>query len=253
MSEQLNEHSCEASLLHRARGRDPDAVNTLYSTHAVAARQVAIHVAGIAAADDLVADAFARVIAQLHAGRGPTKDFRSYLHATIRNRSRDIHRLTHRERPASHLPWILEDGLEPVDGPDARLRTTVQDEQIVAAFENLPKDWREVLWHLELRDRAPSEVATLMDLTPAAVSSLSYRAREGLRLAYLDQVLAQFPSRPACRWTRDRLSRYVREKVGARPACRIEAHLEECATCSAVMSDLEGANRRLAGLSCGPA
>ena len=50
-----------------------------------------------------------------------------------------------------------------------------------------------MLCHLELRDRRITEVAGLMGLTPVAVSSLAYRTREGLRLAYLDQTNRRRP------------------------------------------------------------
>ncbi len=242
------QRGAEQDLLDRARRFDSDAVDTLYSTHLQAARQVAVALAGPAAADDLVADAFARVLAQLHAGRGPASNFRSYLHQTIRNRHRDIWRRSHRESPVSHEPWVLEGGLEAEHGPEEELEQAESDELLVKAFDGLPQDWREVLWHLEVRNRPVHDVAALMNLTPAGVSSLAYRAREGLRLAYLDQMVHTTPPGRDCQWTRDRLSKYVRGRLSASAEGRLELHLRDCASCSATIADLAHTNRKLAAL-----
>lgn len=241
--------SAEAALLTRARRRDPAAVDALYVAHVLEARRLAVRLAGTSLADDLVADSFARVISQLDAGRGPSEDFRSYLLATIRNRFRDVQRRARRERPVSHQAWILEDGVDPVAGPEASLDRSAEDDRVAAAFGTLPQDWREVLWHVELRGRPVPEVAGLMGLTPAAVSSLAYRAREGLRLAFLDQLLED----PAveegeCRWVRERLSRYLRDRVSERVGRRVDLHLDECRSCSSATDALGQVNGRLAGL-----
>ncbi len=236
----------EAALLERARRRDPDAVDALYAEHAPAARGMAIALAGPGSADDLVADAFARVIAQLHAGRGPADSFRSYLLATVRNRFRDVQRRARREVPAAPRSWLLERNAEPVEGPEAELDRSQDGDRAAAAFNSLSEEWREVLWHLELRDRPLLEVAGLLGMTPAAVSSLAYRAREGLRVAYLDQGLAEDPRQPECRWVHERVSRYLRHRVSERAARRIEAHLLGCESCAEATVELGQVNRRLA-------
>jgi RNA polymerase sigma factor (sigma-70 family) len=221
-------------------------VDALYVEHAAAAHRMATALAGAALAEDLVAESFARVISQLHAGRGPSGSFRSYLFATIRNRYRDVQRRGRREVPAAPRSWVLEGGAEPVEGPEAALDRSVEADQVAAAFDTLSEEWREVLWHLELRGRPLAEVATLLELTPAAVSSLAYRAREGLRVAFLDQALQDSPGEPECTWVRDRLSRYLRHRVSERVTRRIVVHLRDCRSCSAEASTLGRVNRRLA-------
>ncbi len=241
--------SAEVALLTRARRRDPAAIDALYVAHVLEARRLAVRLAGASLADDLVADSFARVISQLNAGRGPSEDFRSYLLATIRNRFRDVQRRGRRERPVSHQAWILEGGVDPIAGPEASLDRSVEDDRVAAAFDTLPQDWREVLWHVELRGRPVPEAAELMGLTPAAVSSLAYRAREGLRLAFLDQLLEDPTVEDGeCRWVRERLSRYLRDRVSDRVGRRVELHLDECRSCSSATDALGQVNRRLAGI-----
>lgn len=57
-----------------------------------------------------------------------------------------------------------------------------------AAFATLPERWRIVLWHLEVMDESPAEVAPLLGMTPDGVATLAHRAREELRRAYLERV-----------------------------------------------------------------
>lgn len=236
----------ETDLLARARRRNPDAVDALHAEHAPAARGMAIALAGPGSAEDLVADAFARVIAQLHAGRGPSDSFRSYLFATIRNRFRDVQRRARQELPAAPRSWLLERNAEPTAGPEADLDRSEDADRAAAAFDSLAEEWREVLWHLELRDRPLLEVAGLLGIAPAAVSSLAYRAREGLRVAYLEQGLAEDPRPPECRWLHERMGRYLRHRVSERAARRIEAHLPVCESCAEATVELGQVNRRLA-------
>ena len=56
---------------------------------------------------------------------------------------------------------------------------------IARAFASLPERWQAVLWHTEIEGARPADVAPLLGLTANGVAALAYRAREGLRQAYL--------------------------------------------------------------------
>ncbi|MBS4753703.1 sigma-70 family RNA polymerase sigma factor [Nocardioides sp. zg-ZUI104] len=230
-------------LLRRARRGDGAAVEALYREHVGPATALARVLAGPAAADDLVADAFARVLAQIRAGRGPGNNFRAYLFATIRNRHRDILRRTNRETPVPAEDWLLEMPDEvPRDGD-----TEVDDDAAVAALTSLPHRWQQVLWHLEVEERSVPEVAALLDLSPAAVSSLAYRAREGLRLAYLTHHLpATTGGTSSCEWTRPRLAGFVRGGLTTRAAVKVDSHLAGCRACALSLVELKQVNADLA-------
>lgn len=233
----------DQELLDRVRAGDGAAFGELYDEHAGAARRLASFLAGPDGADDLVAESFARILDLLGAGGGPTSNFRAYLYTAIRNRYRDNLRTSH-ERPASDAPWLL-DSHEPsaeelVPGIDAN--------GAVAALTSLPGTWQQVLWYLEVEGRKPAEVADLLAMSPVAVSSLAYRAREGLRRAYLDQHLVGASVPEQCRWTRDRLSQYVRDDLSSRASAKVGEHLAGCAGCSAAFAELETLNKKLAAL-----
>lgn len=231
----------EEILLDRVRAGDGAAFERLYAAHAAAARRLAVILAGADGAEELVSESFARILDQLRAGGGPTTNFRAYLHTTIRNRHRDVLRAT-RERPSSDQPWLLDTAEPPAD----ELVAGIDSNGAVAALSSLPGQWQQVLWHLEVEGRKPAEIAELLTMTPAAVSSLAYRAREGLRRAYLDQHFGPARGRADCRWTRARLSQYVRDDLSRRASAKVADHLDSCAACASTFAEMDELNKKLA-------
>src|SRR5712671_3075467 len=76
----------DAEMITAARGGDLDSFGVLYSRHLGAAQRLARQlVRSPAEADDLVAEAFAKVLDSLRGGGGPDSAFRAYLLTTLRN------------------------------------------------------------------------------------------------------------------------------------------------------------------------
>ncbi len=230
----------DALLLERARAGDSDAFGELYRREVEPARRLARVLVGDNGADELVSESFAKVLTQLQAGRGPTDDFRAYLQVTVRNGFRDSLRAA-KESPSSDQPWLLDDVLPPVEEIVEHLDRDVA----VTALATLPKSWQQVLWHLEVEGRKPAEVADILAMDAGAVSSLAYRAREGLKRAYLDQHF-----RPAtagqCGWTQSRMSQYVRGDLSPRAQQKVADHLDSCADCAAAFVAVDRVNKKLA-------
>lgn len=237
---QVGDGADDAQLLARARAGDSDAFADLYTREVEPARRLARILVGGEKAEELVAESFARVLAQIKAGRGPTDDFRAYLQVTIRNGYRDGLRAI-QESPSSDQPWLLDDVLPPVE----ELVEDLDREVAITALATLPKSWQQVLWHLEVEGRKPAEVAGILEMDAGAVSSLAYRAREGLKRAYLDQHL-----RPAgagdCGWTQARLSQYVRGDLSPRAEQKVAAHIDDCAQCALAYATVDRVNQKLA-------
>src|ERR1700676_4719321 len=61
----------------------------LYVEHAPAARRLALSMVPADVADDIVAEAFARVLAAIRAGGGPNHAFRGYLLTAVRHQAHD--------------------------------------------------------------------------------------------------------------------------------------------------------------------
>jgi RNA polymerase sigma factor (sigma-70 family) len=232
----------DAELISRVRGGDVSAYGDLFARHRDAATRLARQLVSSADADDLVSEAFAKVLNVLLGGGGPDIAFRAYLLTAVRRLHVDKIRSTARATPT--------DDLTPYDAGEPFADTVIADFEGAAAaraFASLPERWQLVLWHLEIEGQKPADVAPLLGMSPNAVSALAYRAREGLRQAYLQSHAADLAGED-CRWTHDRLGAYVRKGLSRRDAHKVEAHLESCRTCTAAYLDLAEVNASLAGL-----
>lgn len=223
----------DADLILSARGGDDAAFSELYHRHLGAARAAARSlVRSRSDADDLVSEAFTRVLRALRKGGGPEVAFRPYLLTAVRNAFYDRSRKDGRVEVRDEVPEDLDAVLV------ARAAMAGEDKELVArAFANLPERWQTVLWHTEVEGRPPAEVAPMLGIAPNAVAALAYRAREGLREAYL-QAHLQIEPPAGCKETRGRLGGYVRDSLSNRDRAKVEEHLDGCVPCKAVLVEL---------------
>lgn len=231
----------DVELLSLARRGDRHAYGALFERYGYAAHRLARHLGQREDSEDVVSEAFAQVLDQVQRGKGPETSFRAYLFTAIRNES--ARRAKARRRV---VPTDDEDIDRPVPFGDGQLdgfeRTAIR-----AAYESLPVRWRTVLWHLDVEGRKPQDLSPLMEISPNSVSALVYRARAGLREAYLQQHVGDAPDREECREVRSRLSAFVRHTAPRRDRERVHAHLQSCAACMAVHLDLEEVNEDVGG------
>lgn len=222
-------------LLTLAREGHQEAYAALFSRYSYAGVRLARHLGQREDSEDVVAEAFAQVLDLVRRGKGPDRAFRAYLFTTIRHEAG--------RRAKARQRVVATDEIEQLDEPvpfgggelDTFERTAVR-----AAYESLPERWRTVLWHLEVEGRKPQELGPLLDLTPNSVSALVYRARAGLREAYLTHHLNQDQETVAseCDFTRGAMAAYVRGTSSKRDSHKVATHLAECASCTAAHEDL---------------
>jgi len=112
---------------------------------------------------------------------------------------------------------------------------------VARAFASLPQRWQAVLWHTEIEGARPAEVATLLGLTANGVAALAYRAREGLRQAYLQMHLSG-EAREQCRPVAAKLGAHVRGGLAKRDAAMVAGHLDQCADCCRIYAELGDVN-----------
>ena len=229
----------DAELITEVRAGDIEAYGVLFGRHVDAARRLARQLAPAADVDDLVSDAFAKVLAVLQRGAGPDLAFRAYLLTTLRRLHVDRHRATARTRPTDDVAAL---------DPGVPFHDTVVEEfehaTAARAFGSLPERWQAVLWHVEVEGMRPAQVAPLLAISANSVSALVYRAREGLRQAYLAQH-AQDAEDETCARIRDLLGSYLRGSCSPRDADRVESHLALCRPCTAVTVELAEVNAHL--------
>ena len=236
----------DPELISRVREGDVDAYGTLFARHVDAATRLARLLVNTSDADDLVSEAFVKVLNVLLGGGGPDVAFRAYLLTAVRRLHIDKVRSTQRATPT--------DDLTPFDPGVPFTDTAVagfEGGAAAKAFASLPERWQMVLWHLEVENQKPADIAPLLGMSANSVSALAYRAREGLRQAYLNMHSADLVS-DACRETNGLLGGYVRGALSRRDATRVEDHLEHCRPCTAAYLELSEVNSSLAAV-LGPA
>lgn len=232
----------DAALITAVRSGDTVAYGTLFERHRTAAERLSRQLVSGPGADDLVSEAFLKVLGVLQRGGGPDEAFRAYLLTAVRRLHIDGIRSAKRERSTDDEAE-LDRAVEFVDPAAMDFDRGAAGE----AFRSLPERWQLVLWHLDVEGQNPADVAPLLGMVPNSVSALAYRAREGLRRAYLQQHLA--PTLDAeCRETTGKLGAYVRHGLAARDTRKVEAHLDTCARCTGLHLELRDVNSSLAAV-----
>ncbi|WP_264929403.1 RNA polymerase sigma factor, partial [Streptomyces sp. A012304] len=248
----------DAELIGRMRAGDDTAYEELYRRHADAVRRYARTCCRDAhTADDLTAEVFAGMLQAVRGGAGPEHAVRAYLLTSVRRVAAGWTRTAKREQlvddfavfaaQAGRFAEASEDtvsmgsfgaGLE--IGADVRALHEAEQSMAMRAFRSLPERWQAVLWHTEIEDESPSEVATLFGLDANGTRVLASRAREGLKQAYLQaHVSATLTSDEECSRYADQLGTYARRRLRTRAERGLRKHLEECARCRLAALQIE--------------
>ena len=222
----------DAELIGAVRSGDSDAFGTLFERHSEAVRRIArIYSRDHFSADDLVSDAFARTMTAIQGGGGPDVAFRAYIYTTVRRLAADQGDRDARTMTTDDFT-PFDFGLEYSDPAVDSFENKI----VASAFASLPERWQAALWYLEVEQLSPGELAPILGLTANGVSALGFRAREGLRQAYLQAHVA--PVDNGCEETRSRLGAYARGSLAKRENVAVEDHLDGCADCRAVLVEL---------------
>jgi RNA polymerase sigma factor (sigma-70 family) len=233
-------NASDETLVANARAGDQSAFAELWRRHYRSGARVARQFTTSIDADDLVSEAYTRIYQRVLAGGGPTGAFRPYLYTTIRN-------LAASWGAASRDVQVddIQDFEDPstLDDPAA----IALDRTLTArAFRSLPERWQSVLWYTEVEGMDPHEVAPILGMSANGVAALSYRAREGLRKAWLQAHVSDPGASDACKWTMSRLGESARHSLTAREREKLADHLESCAKCSIVSEEVEEVGSHLA-------
>lgn len=235
----LTERS-DSELIDGTRAGSQDAYAELWRRHSNAGRTVARSITSSIDPDDLVSESFARIYQAVRRGKGPTGAFRPYLFTTIRNTAA----AWGRARRETSL-----DTLDSFEDPDTNEASSIEalDRSLSArAFRSLPTRWQEVLWYTEIEGMTPAEVAPLLGMKANSVSALSYRAREGLREAWIQAHLRSVDDDSEHAFTISRLGSYARGNLAARDTAKVEAHLDTCQRCTIVAAEAKEVGSRMA-------
>ncbi|MEU3643924.1 sigma-70 family RNA polymerase sigma factor [Lentzea sp. NPDC034063] len=238
----------DADLIDAVRDGQVEEYGKLYERHVRSANILAMQLSSSSSdADDLVAEAFAKVLAALRGGGGPGAAFRPYLLTAVRHAAYDR---TRKEKRVE-----LAGDIEEVPGATKATSVPFRDKAIedldqamaATAFATLPERWQTVLWHTAIEGQSPGEIAPLLGLTANGVSAMAFRAREGLRKAFLQAHVNQEPAEK-CRSTVTKLGAWTRGGLKGRDAVHLDEHMDTCAECRKLARELSDVNGALRGL-----
>ncbi|WP_404502109.1 RNA polymerase sigma factor [Arthrobacter sp. GAS37] len=178
----------ESGLLAGLRAGDPEAMTVLYERYRGPGLQFAIGLmGGTQEAEDVLHDAFVKVVCALRNGNGPSDVFGAYLFTSIRSVANRYWKKLGNEQPTP------DEDLDPIPFQDPGLESALslfEQKDIAAAMRSLPDRWRLVLWYAEVLGEKPRDIAPVMEIRANAVSALLNRAKTGLRAAYEEQATA---------------------------------------------------------------
>lgn len=232
----------DAELISAVRAGDVEAYGVLFGRHVDAARRLARQLVSAGDVDDLVSEAFAKVLGVLQRGGGPDLAFRAYLLTSVRR--------LHVDKLRAGARLQTTDDMTPFD-PGVPFEDTAvsgfDNATAAKAFAQLPERWQQVLWHTEVEGQKPADIAPLLGMSANSVSALAYRAREGLRQAFIS-MHAQDAADDLCATTRANLGAYIRNGISKRDAAKVEAHLGDCRECTAIYLELTEVNHNIGAL-----
>ncbi|HLT61983.1 MAG TPA: sigma-70 family RNA polymerase sigma factor, partial [Microlunatus sp.] len=209
----------DAELIKECRAGNTEAAGLLFRRHHDAALAYARKLAGSSRADDIAAEAFTKTLAQLGDGKGPDAAFRPYLISAVHNTFVSMIRSDDRYVLVDDPGTLEQEPEEVEEEPFAGL--------VAEAFAELPERWQVVLWHTLIEGDSLEVTAGHLGVSPAAVGSLSYRARRGLSNVLMAKLAVEgeecLPTRELLRKNPDELSLKQRNALNR--------HLEVCDNC----------------------
>lgn len=210
--------STDAELVARTGAGDMEAYEELCRRYTDSATQVANTVANTAQeVTDIVFEAFARVLVRLREPNLPASELDSALRLVIRRIALDRHLRT------QHWDEAAPRADEPaVDDPEHQL--------LRRAFDALPAEWQQALWHAEIEQKTDTTMARGLGTTTTEVAARVYRAREVVRQGYLAARLTSgIPVE--CQPSAQNMYAFVQRKLPRSIGIELAAHLEHCDGC----------------------
>jgi RNA polymerase sigma factor (sigma-70 family) len=173
----------DEDLVAAARDGDPASFAELYRRYQKMAGTVARR-AGVAHedADDVVAEAYTKLLRALRGGRGPSENFPGYLATAVRRVAWAVQEDAKHYRPTDDLTLLdVETGFDPDD---------LGDSVAGAALAALPRESRTLLWRVEVEGHRIGDIALDLGKSPNSVSAAACRARKRLRSEYVRRISA---------------------------------------------------------------
>jgi len=168
----------EQALLRGARELDEPALNEIFETYyPLLYRYIYQHVRHRTTAEDLAAEVFSRMLAQLARGHGPRRHLQGWLYRVAHNLVVDH---TRRQVHRDHDP--LDEGIASTEQVvEMEVHDSILRQQAAAALQRLTPMQRAVIILKYLEGYTNAEVAPMLELSVGAVKALQHRGPASMR------------------------------------------------------------------------
>lgn len=231
----------ELELVDLARQGDELAFGQLFEIHQSGAYNFACSILkNPEDAKDVTQEAFIKTFSGLSKLKDANR-FSSYLYTTVRNLAFD--ELKRKSRFTS--PELLESEEESYifADPQRALLLSEQQAHVRTVVNNLPDDYRALLYLRELEDMSYDDISQVMGMPKNSVGVLLLRARlkfrQEFRMAHIDIDSVE----KDCRDMLPLLSAYVDGELPDDKREMVEAHLEACPVCRMSVEEMTEASK----------
>ncbi|WP_050514672.1 RNA polymerase sigma factor [Streptomyces rimosus] len=196
-------------------------------------------------AEDLASEAFTRALHAVRHGAGPQNAWRPYLLTAGRRTAAAWAATARRTELSADFETWLSKASAAESGEEWALRR--QDADLaLRAFQSLPDHWQTALWHSAVEGESPARIAPLLGLSSNGAASLTSRAREGLREAYLAQYASDSAASEECRYFTGLLAASIRSSGRRHRTHRgLKRHLANFPRCHRARSELRDLGKLL--------
>nr|WP_243848715.1 sigma-70 family RNA polymerase sigma factor [Lysinibacter cavernae] len=215
-------------------------MDELFALHrSFALQHAARYATPLVPAEDIVSEAFVKVIQAIRNGKGPTVSMWWYLVSAMKSVAINQTVANSRTAPVEDetLQLMAETAVEiPEDG--------LAQNAIVEAFNRLPARWQSVIWYRDLAGYSLAETGVALGLNSNGVGALYSRARKAFRVEYLTAIAGD-EAKPDCQPFVLRLIERSEAEQGE--DALLDEHLETCSSCRFTMRELIRIRSRFAG------
>ncbi|WP_299538840.1 sigma-70 family RNA polymerase sigma factor [uncultured Streptomyces sp.] len=224
---------------------DDVALAELYERHGSAVQAYArMCCRDVHTAEDLASEAFVRTIQAVRAGGGPENSWRPYLLTVVRRTAAEWAGTARRTELSADFERWLEELAGPAMSGEERLVRLEDRSMVLRGFRSLPERWQAALWYGVVEGEPAERIGRLLGISASGVASLTARAREGLRDAYLSEHAISGTRSEECRHYAGLLGAAVR-RPGGRADRHLDRHLDDCDRCRRALVELTDLNERL--------
>ncbi|MGA7173041.1 MAG: sigma-70 family RNA polymerase sigma factor [Candidatus Dormiibacterota bacterium] len=191
---QAGETDSDAQLMWRLRGRDEEALATLYDRHAGVAYGLAVRMLNDrASAEEVVQDAFLSLWRRASAYAPDRASVRSWLLVMVRSRA--IDRLRPASARARSVPLEEEPQLMALNDTWRSAADSMRRQAVQSALTKLPSEQGQILEWAYFGGLSQSEIAARVGLPIGTVKSRTRLALDRLRHLLAETIAAEDPER----------------------------------------------------------